>query len=112
VLRYSFTGSAGVAVVTKDRALLFTDCMSPPLASNELELTSAPLTARYYVQAGKELTKEWELQKVGMKDVKQWDEWLLSVSSSALRRNAELTSHFSAQGGNDHWHRLDSRRLR
>ncbi|ORY63811.1 peptidase M24, structural domain-containing protein [Leucosporidium creatinivorum] len=55
-----FTGSAGVAVVTKDRALLFTD-------------------SRYFVQAAKELSKEWELQKVGMKDVKQWDEWLLSL---------------------------------
>ncbi|GAA5840109.1 hypothetical protein JCM11251_000607 [Rhodosporidiobolus azoricus] len=56
-----FTGSAGVAIVTRspDRALLFTD-------------------SRYYTQASQELdTSLWSLQKVGLKDVKQWNQWLV-----------------------------------
>ncbi|GAA5908488.1 hypothetical protein JCM6882_001282 [Rhodosporidiobolus microsporus] len=56
-----FTGSAGVAIVTRspDRALLFTD-------------------SRYYTQASQELDPSlWSLQKVGLKDVKNWNAWLV-----------------------------------
>ncbi|GJN92494.1 hypothetical protein Rhopal_005524-T1 [Rhodotorula paludigena] len=55
-----FTGSAGVAVVTASEAHLFTD-------------------SRYYVQAGKELDANWVLDKVGEKDVKNWDQWVLDM---------------------------------
>lgn len=39
--------------------------------------------ARYYTQAEKELDlKVWELNKVGLKNVLNWDEWLGTVSFS------------------------------
>ncbi|GAA5973492.1 hypothetical protein JCM11641_006490 [Rhodosporidiobolus odoratus] len=59
-----FTGSAGVAIVTRgsagggDRAFLFTD-------------------SRYHTQATHELDPTlWDLQKVGLKGVKDWIAWL------------------------------------
>ncbi|GAA5840670.1 hypothetical protein JCM9279_007396 [Rhodotorula babjevae] len=59
-----FTGSSGVAVVTKTEAHLFTD-------------------SRYYVQAGKQLDSHWTLQKVGEEGVKNWDKWLLELPSGS-----------------------------
>ncbi|GAA5856899.1 hypothetical protein JCM8547_008450 [Rhodosporidiobolus lusitaniae] len=56
-----FTGSAGVAIVTRspDRALLFTD-------------------SRYFTQATQELDPSlWSLQKVGEKGVLNWPAWLV-----------------------------------
>ena len=52
-----FTGSAGTAIVTKEKALLFTD-------------------GRYYTQAEQELSSDWDLMKQGMKDVPTPQEYL------------------------------------
>ncbi|KAK6194070.1 vacuolar protein sorting-associated protein 45 [Pestalotiopsis sp. IQ-011] len=51
-----FTGSAGVAVITLDKAALATD-------------------GRYFNQAEKQLDKNWTLLKQGIQDVPTWQEW-------------------------------------
>ena len=53
-----FTGSAGTAVITKNNAALFTD-------------------GRYFAQAEKELSSDWELMKQGMKGVPTISEFLI-----------------------------------
>ncbi|ORX33572.1 peptidase M24, structural domain-containing protein [Kockovaella imperatae] len=53
----SFTGSAGTAIVTKDEARFWTD-------------------GRYFLQAEKQLGKEWILMKSGMTGVPTWQQWL------------------------------------
>jgi Xaa-Pro aminopeptidase len=55
-----FTGSAGCAVVTKDKAILSTD-------------------GRYFNQATKQLDSNWELLKQGMPDVLTWQEWSVAT---------------------------------
>ena len=52
-----FTGSAGSAVITKDKSLLFTD-------------------GRYHNQASMELDESWTLMKLGLKDVPTVTEYL------------------------------------
>lgn len=56
-----FDGSAGVALVTQDEARLWTD-------------------ARYWEQAGMQLSKEWELMKVGDSECPTLIKWLGSQS--------------------------------
>ena len=56
-----FTGSAGTAVVTSDRAALFTD-------------------GRYFNQAAKQLDENWQLMKVGLIKVPTWQEWVADIS--------------------------------
>ncbi|KAF2756160.1 aminopeptidase-like protein [Pseudovirgaria hyperparasitica] len=51
-----FSGSAGTAVVTLEKAALATD-------------------GRYFNQAGKQLDSNWELLKQGLQDVPTWQEW-------------------------------------
>lgn len=51
-----FTGSAGCAVITLDRAALATD-------------------GRYFNQAARQLDSNWELLKQGLQDVPTWQEW-------------------------------------
>ena len=51
-----FSGSAGTAVVTLDKAALATD-------------------GRYFNQASKQLDSNWELLKQGLEDVPSWQEW-------------------------------------
>ncbi|KAI1618348.1 X-Pro aminopeptidase [Exophiala viscosa] len=51
-----FTGSAGTAVITLDKAALATD-------------------GRYFNQASKQLDSNWLLLKQGMEDVPTWQEW-------------------------------------
>ncbi|KIX94283.1 uncharacterized protein Z520_09993 [Fonsecaea multimorphosa CBS 102226] len=51
-----FTGSAGTAVITLDKAALSTD-------------------GRYFNQASKQLDDNWLLLKQGMEDVPTWQEW-------------------------------------
>ncbi|KAM0754247.1 putative cytoplasm protein [Meredithblackwellia eburnea MCA 4105] len=58
-----FTGSAGTAVVCLEEAHLFTD-------------------GRYHQQAAKELSSEWTLQKYGVPDVKNWQDWLTTLPTS------------------------------
>jgi Xaa-Pro aminopeptidase len=57
-----FTGSAGTAVVTQDKAALATD-------------------GRYFNQAGKQLDGNWHLLKTGMQDVPTWQEWTAEEAS-------------------------------
>lgn len=52
----AFSGSAGTAVVTLDKAALATD-------------------GRYFNQASKELDANWTLLKTGLQDVPTWQEW-------------------------------------
>ncbi|XP_039801282.1 aminopeptidase P2 isoform X2 [Panicum virgatum] len=61
-----FTGSAGTAVVTKDKAALWTD-------------------GRYFLQAEKELTHEWTLMRSGNHGVPTTSEWLNDVLPSGCR---------------------------
>ena len=61
-----FTGSAGTAVVTMDRALLWTD-------------------SRYWLQASKELSKDWELMKSGEAGVKELEDWLGTEVTNGTR---------------------------
>jgi len=51
-----FSGSAGTAVVTLDKASLATD-------------------GRYFNQAAKQLDGNWTLLKQGLQDVPTWQEW-------------------------------------
>ena len=51
-----FTGSAGTAVITLEKAALATD-------------------GRYFNQASKQLDENWHLLKQGMEDVPTWQEW-------------------------------------
>ncbi|KAI9721538.1 MAG: hypothetical protein M1812_002300 [Candelaria pacifica] len=56
-----FSGSAGCAVVTMDKASLATD-------------------GRYFNQAQKQLDVNWELLKQGLQDVPTWQEWAAEQS--------------------------------
>ncbi|KAF1985912.1 putative Xaa-Pro aminopeptidase P [Aulographum hederae CBS 113979] len=56
-----FSGSAGTAVVTLEKAALATD-------------------GRYFNQAGKQLDSNWELLKQGLQDVPTWQEWTAEQS--------------------------------
>ncbi|KAI9746574.1 MAG: hypothetical protein M1818_000287 [Claussenomyces sp. TS43310] len=56
-----FSGSAGCAVVTHDKAALATD-------------------GRYFNQAEKQLDKSWLLLKQGLQDVPTWQEWAAEQS--------------------------------
>jgi Xaa-Pro aminopeptidase len=51
-----FSGSAGTAVITLDKASLATD-------------------GRYFNQASKQLDENWQLLKQGLEDVPTWQEW-------------------------------------
>lgn len=62
----SFTGSAGTAVVTEKRALLWTD-------------------GRYFLQAAKELGEEWELMRSGEPDVPTPHDWLAKEMMTGSR---------------------------
>ncbi|KAI0044325.1 Creatinase/aminopeptidase [Auriscalpium vulgare] len=52
-----FNGSAGTAVVTKDKAYLFTD-------------------GRYFLQAEQQLDRNWTLMRQGLQDVPTWQEFI------------------------------------
>ncbi|TYJ52805.1 hypothetical protein B9479_006568 [Cryptococcus floricola] len=55
-----FTGSAGCAIVTHGKALLWTD-------------------GRYWIQAEKQLGPGWSLMKSGAPDVPTWNDWLATT---------------------------------
>ncbi|KAI0013940.1 putative Xaa-pro aminopeptidase P [Xylariaceae sp. FL0662B] len=57
-----FTGSAGCAVITHDKAALATD-------------------GRYFNQAAKQLDENWSLLKQGLQDVPTWQEWSAEQST-------------------------------
>ncbi|KAF5100670.1 hypothetical protein D0Z00_001182 [Geotrichum galactomycetum] len=54
-----FTGSAGTAVITRDKAILATD-------------------GRYFLQAGRQLDKNWQLLKQGVPNVPTWQAWVVN----------------------------------
>ncbi|KAL9008179.1 MAG: hypothetical protein Q9173_006665 [Seirophora scorigena] len=56
-----FSGSAGTAVITSDKAALATD-------------------GRYFNQASKQLDCNWHLLKTGLEDVPTWQEWTAEQS--------------------------------
>jgi Xaa-Pro aminopeptidase len=53
-----FTGSAGTAIVTLEKAALWTD-------------------GRYYLQASQQLSADWILQKHGLKETPSQEDWLI-----------------------------------
>ncbi|KKA29491.1 hypothetical protein TD95_001600 [Thielaviopsis punctulata] len=57
-----FTGSAGCAVISMDKAILSTD-------------------GRYFNQATKQLDSNWALLKQGIPDVPTWQEWIAEESA-------------------------------
>lgn len=65
-----FTGSAGDAVVTADKALLWTD-------------------SRYWVQAGRQLDCSWQLMKKGDEGVLSIEKWLGKNLNASVRVGAD-----------------------
>lgn len=63
-LSTGFTGSAGIAVITGDKAALSTD-------------------GRYFLQAGRQLDSNWELLKQGVPGVPTWREWVIKEATKA-----------------------------
>ncbi|XP_050522688.1 xaa-Pro aminopeptidase ApepP isoform X2 [Daktulosphaira vitifoliae] len=61
-----FTGSAGVALITQNEALLWTD-------------------GRYFVQASQQLDENWTLMKMGLPDTPTLSEWLSKNMKSGSR---------------------------
>ena len=57
-----FSGSAGCAVITHEKAAMATD-------------------GRYFNQAARQLDKNWELLKQGIQDVPTWQEWSADESA-------------------------------
>ena len=55
----------GLAIVSEDKAALFTD-------------------GRYFLQASKQLDSNWTLMKQGLPDVPSWQEYLVKVSKRCL----------------------------
>ncbi|KAG9075188.1 hypothetical protein FS749_013163, partial [Ceratobasidium sp. UAMH 11750] len=73
-----FSGSAGTAIVSLNNAYLFTD-------------------SRYYIQAEREIDSNWTLFKVGLPDVKPWNEWLLNrPRGAAIGIDSRLIAHDTA----------------
>jgi Xaa-Pro aminopeptidase len=54
----SFTGSAGTAVISANNAYLFTD-------------------SRYWIQAERELDRNWVLQRVGSPGSESWKDYIV-----------------------------------
>ncbi|KAF9003307.1 Creatinase/aminopeptidase [Cyathus striatus] len=67
-----FTGSAGCAIVTLDKAFLFTD-------------------GRYFLQAEKQLDENWTLMKQGLPDVPTWQEFLYKNLDASTRIGIDPT---------------------
>ncbi|WVQ76425.1 hypothetical protein IAR50_006092 [Cryptococcus sp. DSM 104548] len=67
-----FTGSAGCAIVTQDKALLWTD-------------------GRYWIQAQKQLGPGWGLMKSGAPDVPTWNDWLSTALDTSCKIGIDPT---------------------
>ncbi|KAF8250174.1 putative Xaa-Pro aminopeptidase P [Wilcoxina mikolae CBS 423.85] len=67
-----FTGSAGCAAVTQEKAILSTD-------------------GRYFNQAEHQLDSNWELLKQGMPDVPTWQEWAVQQSEGGKTVGVDAT---------------------
>ncbi|KAF2158194.1 peptidase M24 [Myriangium duriaei CBS 260.36] len=68
-----FTGSAGTAIVTNDKATLATD-------------------GRYFNQASKQLDNNWFLLKQGLQDVPTWQEWTVEQSEGGRTVGVDPTT--------------------
>ncbi|KDQ60006.1 hypothetical protein JAAARDRAFT_711428 [Jaapia argillacea MUCL 33604] len=86
-----FNGSAGCAVITKDQAYLFTD-------------------GRYFLQAEKQLDKNWTLMKQGLADVPTWKEFVSKRLETKTRLGIDpsLISAGDAQSFEDGLNTRDS----
>ncbi|KAF2231895.1 putative Xaa-pro aminopeptidase P [Viridothelium virens] len=67
-----FSGSAGTAVITEEKASLATD-------------------GRYFNQAEKQLDDNWSLLKQGLQDVPTWQEWTAEQSEGGKRVGVDPT---------------------
>ncbi|KAF5356602.1 hypothetical protein D9758_008285 [Tetrapyrgos nigripes] len=67
-----FNGSAGCAIITLDKALMFTD-------------------GRYFLQAGQQLDENWTLMKQGLPDVPTWQEYLTGHLEASSRIGIDAT---------------------
>ena len=65
-----FTGSAGVAIITLDRAALSTD-------------------GRYFLQAGRQLDGNWQLLKQGVEGYPDWKQWVVDEVLDEIREHKE-----------------------
>ncbi|KAG0129765.1 putative Xaa-Pro aminopeptidase P [Tuber indicum] len=67
-----FTGSAGCAIVTQEKAALSTD-------------------GRYFNQAARQLDENWELLKQGLPDVPTWQEWVAQQAEGGKNVGVDAT---------------------
>ncbi|KAJ4467003.1 peptidase M24, structural domain-containing protein [Lentinula aciculospora] len=67
-----FNGSAGCAIITLDRALMFTD-------------------GRYFLQASQQMDKNWELMKQGLPGVPTWQDYLTNHLPASSRIGIDPT---------------------
>ncbi|CAM9782148.1 unnamed protein product, partial [Chrysoparadoxa australica] len=88
----NFSGSAGTAVVTHDKALLWTD-------------------GRYFLQAEAELGPEWSLMKAGMPDTPKMSDWLTDHIKPGSAVSLDPFVH-SATFANDLQDALDKKGLK
>ncbi|KAK3717767.1 hypothetical protein LTR37_005538 [Vermiconidia calcicola] len=74
-----FTGSAGTAIVTHDKAALATD-------------------GRYFNQASKQLDDNWTLLKQGLQDVPTWQEWTVEHAEDGKTVGVDPTTITAPEG--------------
>ncbi|CUS10917.1 unnamed protein product [Tuber aestivum] len=67
-----FTGSAGCAIVTQEKAALSTD-------------------GRYFNQAARQLDSNWELLKQGLPDVPTWQDWVAQQAEGGKNVGVDAT---------------------
>ncbi|KAJ2319229.1 hypothetical protein IWW52_002097, partial [Coemansia sp. RSA 2704] len=75
-----FDGSAGCAVITMDKASMFTD-------------------GRYFLQASKQMDANWTLMKCGTPGVPTWQEYLTNHLPAGTRVGIDSTLLAAAEGG-------------
>ncbi|KAK3053950.1 hypothetical protein LTR09_005230 [Extremus antarcticus] len=74
-----FTGSAGTAVITHEKAALATD-------------------GRYFNQAAKQLDDNWTLLKQGLQDVPTWQEWTVEQAEDGKTVGVDPTTITAPEG--------------
>ncbi|KAJ2706348.1 hypothetical protein H4R19_005017, partial [Coemansia spiralis] len=74
-----FDGSAGCAVITADKAAMFTD-------------------GRYFLQAGQQMDGNWTLMKQGLADVPTWQKYLTEHLPAGSRVGIDATLIAAAEG--------------
>ncbi|KAI5365506.1 putative creatinase, peptidase M24, peptidase M24B, X-Pro dipeptidase/aminopeptidase P [Septoria linicola] len=74
-----FSGSAGTAIITHDKAALATD-------------------GRYFNQASHQLDSNWELLKQGLQDVPTWQEWTIEQAEGGKTVGVDPTTITAPEG--------------